>query len=126
MKRCRFGLILLAALLILGIASTWVMNRRSGPVARMVEQSGEMALAGDWEQAEELLRRAKGEWEGSYAFCATMADHEPSEQINGHFARLEVLAAGREVLSFAEHCAGLSEEVEAIGAAPRLTWWNLL
>lgn len=126
MKRCRFGLILLAALLILGIASTWVMNRRSGPVARLVEQSGELALAGDWERAEELLRRAKGEWEASFAFCATLSDHEPMERINGQFARLEVFTRCRDAVHFAETSAQLSEDVKAIGEAHRLTWWNLL
>ena len=126
MKRCRFGVILLVCLLIIGGASAWAMVKTSEPVAALCRQAGESALSGDWMRAEEQFRRAKMQWETQFPFCATLADHEPMENINGMFAQLEVYAQCRDAESFAAACALLSEDVKAVGEAHRLSWWNIL
>ena len=66
------------------------------------------------------------QWDTRFPFCATLADHEPKENINGMFAQLEVYAQCWDVESFAAACALLAEDVEAIGEAHRLSWWNIL
>lgn len=126
MKRCRFGVILLACLLILGGASAWAMGKASEPVADLCRKAGDSALSGDWAVAEAQFRQAKMQWDSRFPFCATLADHEPMENINGMFAQLEVYARCRDAESFAAACALLSEDVEAVGEAHRLSWWNIL
>ena len=126
MKRCRFGAVLLMVLLILGAVSAWAMIRGNRPVSEQIKQAGEAAFLGDWTSAEEQFRQAKVRWENQFPFCAALADHEPMENINGLFAQLEIYARIRDAEGFAAACALLSEDVEAIGEAHRLNWWNLL
>ena len=126
MKRSKFGAGLLVALLILGGGSAWAMIRCSQPVSDMVEQAGAAALQQDWDMAEETFREAERRWEKQFPFCAAFADHEPMENINGLFAQLGVYASLRDSHSFAAACAQLSEDIQAIGDAHSLKWWNLL
>ncbi len=126
MKRSRFGLFLLLALLILGILSTWAMGRSTGPITEAIRQAGTAGFQMDWAVATEKMGEAKSDWEKRYPLCASLTDHEPMENINSLFAQLEVYAKNRDHQNFAAVCALLAKDLEALGEAHSLTWWNLL
>lgn len=126
MKRGAIGLGLLVALLAGGLLITWGMGRCHDPIARQLEQAADCALAGQWSRAEELTEQARACWKKNWSFSAAFADHEPMEDIDGMFARLEVYAKAREDVEYAAACAELSRRMEAMGDAHELSWWNLL
>lgn len=126
MKRSKFGLGLLLALLILGILSTWAMVKTAGPITDTVRQAGDAAFLEDWEEAAQKMGEAKAAWEKRYPLCASLTDHEPMEEINSLFAQLEVYGKSRDSQNFAAVCALLAENLEAIGEAHSLKWWNVL
>ncbi len=126
MKRSKFGLLLLIGLLVLGILSTWAMNRSTNPIAETVRQAGTAGFQMNWEIATEKMGEAKTQWEKRYPLCASLTDHEPMEEINSLFAQLEVYAESRDAQNFTAVCALLAENLEALGEAHSLTWWNLL
>lgn len=126
MNRSRFGLGLLLALLLLGIVSARAMVAALDPMAEEMEQAGAAAFREDWEKAEEISGRVKGEWEKRFPFFASLSDHEPMENINGLFAQLEVYRQSRDHRNFAAVCAQLSQNLKAMGEAHSLKWWNLL
>ena len=126
MKRGWFGVGLLAILLGLGIFSSLAMGLLHEPMANMLERAADCALEGSWEQAERLSLRAEENWEDMWHFSATFADHGPMEEIDSLLAQLEVYAQIRDPVSFAAVCGSLSRQLEAMGDAHELSWWNLL
>ena len=122
MKRSWFGLGLLAVLLAGGLLVTWEMERIHEPVARDLITAGECALAGDWEQARRLSRQAKEAWEKNEKFRACFADHEPMEEIDACFARMEVFSRMKEAVAFAAACGETARKAEAMGEAHGLKW----
>lgn len=126
MKRCWFGFFLLILLLGTGLAVTWGMNACHDPISRDLERAAEAALAEDWGKAEKLVDRAEDRWEDCWKFSATFADHEPMEEIDAAFAQLEVYWKARDPVSLAAICGALARQVEAMGDAHEMGWWNLL
>ena len=126
MKRGWIGLFLLLILLAGGLLVTWHMGSSHEAIAAKLDLAARQALAGNWEMAEDLAEDAQDRWEDSWHFSASFADHEPMETIDSLFAQLEACQAVRDQLSFAVICAQLAEQVQALGDAHGLTWWNLL
>lgn len=126
MKRSGFGLGLLLVVLLLGVVSSWLMVADTVPMAEAMEQAGEGALREDWGSAEAIFTGVRAHWDRRYPFYAAFTDHEPMEDINGLLAQLEIYARIRDHRAFAAVCAQISGDLEAIGEAHSLKWWNLL
>ncbi len=126
MTRGWIGIGLLLVLLGCSIFVTQAMEDRHMPVSQNLEQAADAALAGDWETALAHSERAKGDWEDTWHFSASFADHEPMEEIDGLFAQVEVYGRSREAVSFAAVCADLARQLEAMGDAHGFVWWNIL
>ena len=126
MKRSKFGFGLLLALLILGLVSTWAIIRSTAPITETLRRAGERGFLGDWDDAMASMAEAKGCWEKTYPLCASLTDHEPMEDINSLFAQLEVYGESRDTRNFVAVCALLAENLNAIGEAHTLKWWNVL
>ena len=126
MKREVLGAWLLALLLGLGLLSTRYMGRTHSATAKWLDSAGTLALAEDWEGAGRLFRKAGEEWEKSWHLSAALTDHEPMEEIDGQFAQLQLYLRQKERLAFAAVCAQLASQIQDIGDAHGLNWWNLL
>ena len=125
MKRERIGFWLLAVLLVLGLLATRHMGTTHASTARRLESAGVLALSEDWEGAGRLLRKARQEWDGCWRFSAILTNHEPMEQIDGQFAQLEIYLRQQEGVAFAAVCSQMASQIEDIGDAHGLKWWNL-
>lgn len=126
MKRSWIGAGLLLALLITACLSGRAMVRIHEPIARDLAAAGEAALGGNWEQALLLSRQAGDNWEEKEVFRACFADHNPTEEIDGCFAQLEIYGRMKEETAFAAACAETARKVEAIGEAHKLLLHNFL
>ena len=126
MKRGWIGLGLLLLLLAGGLLVTWQMDRCHSAIARELDAAADSALAGDWDAAGAYAKNAKRDWETGWNFSAAFADHEPMESIDAQFSQLGVYGSTRDAVSFAAACVQLARQVEAMGDAHGLTWWNLL
>ena len=126
MKRGWIGLGLLALLLTVGLLVTGFMGRIHKEVSRELEEAARAAGAGDWAEAAEDARDAFDAWQKHWHFSAAFADHEPMEEIDGQFAQLWPYLQSREAVAFSALCRELARQVDAIGDAHGLNWWNLL
>lgn len=126
MKRSWMGAGMLLVLLISGLLVTYFMAKIHDPIARDLTMAGEYALAGDWEQAEELSRKAVQAWEEHETFRACFADHGPMEDIDACFAQLKVYLRMKEETAFAAACGEIARKAKAMGEAHGLVWENLL
>ena len=126
MSRSILGFALLLILLLGGIFVEKEMEVRHRPVARMLEVSADSAGEGDWEEAQSLSRTAAARWNRAWSFSASFADHQPMEEIDGLFARLEVFARERDAGEFAALCRELARRVDAMADAHTLNLRNLL
>ena len=126
MKRGWIGLGLLLILLVAGLLVTGHMGRNHRKISRELDMAAAHALAGDWEEALEETRDAWEDWEEGWHFSAAFADHEPMEEIDALFAQLEAYRKTRDAVAFAAVCRQLAKQVEAMGDAHQLNWWNLL
>lgn len=126
MKRMWIGAALLAVMLVSGILATEFMERTHRPNARDLETAAALALEGDWEKAEALTVRARKNWQKVRPLTASFVDHEPMEEIEGLFAKIDVCASTRDALYFSSSCAYLAELMNALGESHSLTLWNLM
>ena len=113
-------------LLLVGLLSSWYMGRQHSDISGELEDSAWLALSGQWENARKTADRAREQWEENWAFRAAFADHKPMEEIDAMFAELTVLGAAGERTDFARVCSALSRQVESMGNAQKLSWWNIL
>lgn len=126
MKRLWFGVGLLAVMLGLGLFSSWSMEKLQNPVSEALEQAAETALTGDFQEARQQAENAFSLWEKNWPATAAMADHEPMDEIDGLFAKLDSYAEAENRQEFAACCAQIGALVEAVADAHGLNWWNLL
>lgn len=126
MKRFWLGVGLLLILLAAAIAVTLVMDSLHGPISERMLQAAEAAGADDFETANRLVAQAKSDWDRYRNFSATVADHEPMEQIEGLFAAAQFYGFFHENEDFSATCARLSALIQAMGEAHGFSWWNLL
>ena len=126
MKRGWIGVGLLAVLLVTGLLVTWFMDRTHTNISEELERAAGFAMAGDWEEAAESAEEAYEDWQDSWHFSAAFADHEPMEEIDALFSQLLPYLAARDRVSFSAACRELARQVEAVGDAHGLNWWNLL
>lgn len=126
MKRIWIGIGLLAVLLISGIWAAESMERSHLPGAKDLRRAAELVLEEDWSQAEALTGRAREKWEEKWRVTASIADHEPMDEIDGMFAELKTYASIRDEVAYSGTCAHLAELLEAMGHAHTFNWWNFL
>lgn len=126
MKRSVAGFVLMGLLLVSGLLSSRWMVRSNTPMGERMEQAAAYALRGDWAKANSLVRQVQVQWEEGWHLTACFADHGPMEEIDGLLAQLEAFSAESERAAFAAVCMELSRDMEAIGDAHELTWWNLM
>ena len=126
MKRCWIGLGLLLVLLAGGLLVTWYMGSCHREIGAELEQAARYAQLGNWAEAADAAGDAYEDWQEEWRFSAAFADHEPMEEIDAMFAQLGTYLAARDAVSFSAVCRQLSSQLEAMGDAHGLTWWNLL
>ncbi len=126
MKRLWLGVALLLAVLGICIGVTVSMDRIHGEIGQKLDLAAEAAGQEDWQQAAALAREARSKWQRHWCLTAMVADHEPMEDAESLFARLEIYGQQQEALEFTAACAELACRTRAISNAHRLTWWNLL
>ena len=117
MKRVWIGGILLAVLLTVGLLAGWAMDRGLCPGAEKLKQAGELAAAGRWEAAEEMLDDVEESWEDRQWLVTALYDHEIVDDIDAALAQLEVYCDAKDALAFRALCRSLAENMEAAGKA---------
>lgn len=126
MKRFWIGLGILLFLLGLGTASAWGIQSIHDPIAKQLQQAGQAAADGAWDQAQTLLEDSQHRWHKWQHFTAAFADHAPMEEINSLFAELKIYAQARDALHFSALCARLAHLTQAIAESHCPFWWNFL
>ena len=124
MKRSIFGGLLLLVLLLGSLGAAALMENLHSPISELLEQAADLA-AEDLPGAGALARQAKAAWEKAEPLYACFADHNPMEEMNQEFARLEIFAREEEPLAFAAACGSLAEKMQAMGNAHSLQWRNI-
>lgn len=126
MKHLWIGALLLGCLLVTGAFSSYGVQTVQNRIITQLDQAAEAGFSENWEQADEFLAAAQGQWEKYREFLATMVDHEPMEQIDSLFGELEIYQKAKDPTLFTGLCQRLNQLAQAIRDAHKLSWWNLL
>ena len=126
MKQIWFGALLLIALLLAGIVSSLGIRWVQDPIASQLEQAAQAGFCENWDRADTLCAAAHTRWETYRNALATVADHEPMEEIDSLFGELELYRRARDPVLFSGLCQRLCLLTRAVGEAHSLSWWNLL
>ena len=117
MKRVWIGGVLMAVLLTVGLLAGWAMNRGLCPGAQRLEQAGELAAAGRWDAAEEMLEDVEEIWEDRRWLVTALYDHEVMDEMDAALAQLEAYCDARDTLAFRALCRALAKNMAAAGKA---------
>lgn len=126
MKRIRFGAVLLALLLVLGIGGGAILERTWQIQAENLDKAARLAADGDWAGADALWEEARSQWERHPVWIAALFHHDLIDEIEGLFAQLEVFSAERRAVSFSSTCVYLSRQLESLGKSHSFNLENLL
>ena len=126
MSRFYWGLGLLILLLVFGLFLTEAADRIQQPITGLLEEAAEAGICEDWTAAQQKTDAAQQRWEAFRRVVASFTDHEPMEEVDSEFARLDAFLRQRDPAEFAAVCAGLSRLTEAIAESQAITWWSLL
>lgn len=126
MKRLWIGIVLLLLVPAMGIYLSMTFRTALEPLGEKAEAAAVAALQNDWETASALTRQARADWDRFRNFGAAMADHEPLEEMDSIFARLEILCQLGSTEAFAAECAQLRQAAAALADSQAVIWWNLL
>ena len=126
MSRFYWGLGLLLLLLVGGLLLTEAAERIQQPITAFLEEAAEAGISEDWTTAQQKTNQARQRWIAYRAVSASFCDHEPLEEVDSEFARLDAFLRQRDPAEFAAVCAGLSRLTEAIAESQAVTWWSLL
>lgn len=119
MLRCRFGVVLLLALLAAGLLTQYEMNRLPEPIVTLVRTAAAHAEAGDYPAAAASAASAEALWQKNRTFTASLADHAPLEDIDSLFAQLPAYASAGDP-TFSALCAELILRLKAVAEAHTL------
>ena len=125
MKQSWLGLALLIVLLAVSVAVTGFMTRIHEDISLDLEQSAQCALLGDWDNTSLFLGRASRGWEKWAHLRTCFADHGETEKIDAALASLAVWRQAKDATAYRAACAALVRQVQALGEAHELTWWNV-
>ena len=126
MRRIWFGAALLAALLLLGIGVSIFMKQTHNPGSECLKQAASLAQEDHWPEARTQFANAREKWQKKWHVTASVADHEPMDQVDALFAELAVYAQQEDILAFCGGCAHLAKLLESFADSNALSWWNLL
>lgn len=126
MARGWLGVGILAVFLVLGLVLSTAADNAHMPTGALLEQAAEKTLAGDFAGGIALGLEARARWQRQWKGTAAIADHSPMDDVDALFAEMEVYARSGEPPHFAACCKELSQRLEAIADAHRLSWWNVL
>ena len=117
MTRFRIGFGLLAVLLFLCVFSQIRMSAIQKPIAGTVNRAESYAAREEWTQAAAALLTAQSAWEEHRTFLAALADHQPLEDIESLFAKLESYAQEQDKTEFRAACKELNRRILAVKEA---------
>ena len=125
MKRFWIGALVLCALCVGGIGVCLGFSQAHQTTALHLQQAGDAAAAGDWQQALDWGQQASQQWQAWWKFTAIFSDHAPMEEIDSLFARLTILGQQSDRAQYAALCAQLSQRILALADSQALHWWTL-
>ena len=126
MGRLWIGVGILVVMLAMAIGLLWGSRVFFEDFSDNLEQAGALALAGNWASAGEKAEKSRTQWEKYRHFWSAFTDHEPVEQMQELFSRLEIYRQKQLEVDFAAVCSSLVQMAEAIDESHSLKWWSVL
>ena len=116
MKKEVFATALLAVIFALSVANTYFLDRLTGQIIELVEESGRMAAYGDWEKAQNAAEHAARLWKEQDPYTHIVLRHSDIESMNDDFYELlehiyshDAGAANSSAALVSEHLSSISQ-----------------
>lgn len=126
MNRLWIGIGILVVLFALAVGLLFGSRAFFEDFSDNLEQAGQLALAGNWADATQKAAKSRAQWEKYRHFWSAFTDHEPMEQMQELFLRLEIYRQKQLEVDFATVCGSLVQMAEAIDESHSLKWWSIL
>ena len=125
-RRFILGLAILLLVLVFAIGASLAMKAIHAPGENALNQAGQLALAGDMEQAVPLAQEAYARWQKYRGITSAFADHNPMDDTERLFREMLVYAQAGEEPHFAACCTQLSAMLRAIYETHAFSLKNIL
>ena len=124
--RMWLGITLILLFFLLGMYTSVATEQICTPIIDVLQQAGDYAAVGQLDTASTLTVQANKQWKTNRNKLALIADHTPMDEIDGLFEKAKMYAKTGAMQDFSATCAQLTQLVDAICEAHKLTWWNLI
>ena len=126
MKRCAAGAVLLAALILLGAASSLWTKTNLEPLEIALEQAAEASFQENWAEKTALTESVRAEWERCRRISGILFSQQTVEEIDSLFGRLRLWQQARDGTAWALDCLVLSSRFRAMQDSQTLQLLHLL
>ena len=126
MGRFLLGISILFVLLILCFSVMLYAQSSQEPICLALEEAARLALNGNTDTSLQLVQQAQQQWQQQWHATAAFSQHEPMDEIDSLFSQLVAYGQGGYGVHMAAMCGRLSELIDAIADAQKLSWWNFL
>ena len=123
MKRMWIGTGLLALLIVAGLLTGAVLNKRMNQAAQQLATAGEAAQAEEWGKADTLIGQVNADWERMKWAAEALSDHERLNQIDTAFSQLPAYA-GNDPASYQALCIAIAQDLLLVAKNHTISWRN--
>ena len=126
MKRGAFGVVLLAALLVLGIFIMVYAGQKLDPIVSSLDLASQEALRGNFKETAALAGWARAAWEDCQFPFSCLAQQEEIHEIDHLYKQLEVFEAAGNRIFCSSTCARLRDLTQELKEDQTLNLHHLL
>lgn len=120
------SLVLLAVVIVCGVANIYVTRDISNRYVSAAEELREMTKVQEWERAAETVEAYHQRWKGTLEWLQMLINHSDGDEVSRALERIEAGIQAQEIATCLEGCAELREAAEHIYHRDAFTLGNIL
>ncbi len=114
MKKEVFAAALLAVIFALSVANAYCLDKLTGEIIELVDESGRMATCGEWEKSQEAAENASRIWKEQDPYTHIVLRHSDIESMNDDFYELLEHVYSHDAGATSSSAALVSEHLSSI------------
>lgn len=125
-KAIALPLTILAALFLIALCSSSVLNQNAARWRGQLQQAAGLAQIGAWDRAEQLLEESYEDWSGRQTYLRIVSTHDAVDAAEELYVRALIQVRLREREGFLAETAGLRAQLLILADMERLSIRNIL
>lgn len=126
MKSFRIPCLILVAMLLLSLSSSWWIHRRCQDWTDQIDQIDQCVVQEDWAKAEKKMDTLCQHWRGAQPYLYVVSHHRELDSAEELLWRSQALLQEHDRHALRAHLADLRSQLHYLAEAEACSWRNIL